>query len=128
MQSLRDNGRRGRDKCVRRHLPASYICIVLPEGVEKGTVACSSYHIFPSSDKLEHGLEQMDRLVGMVTDLDLVQHIVGRSKSGSSQNSAGASLSSSGSSPQSRSSTLDSPENPGLDCSEELSSDGSASH
>ena len=133
MLTLRDNGPRKRDKCVRRHLPASYICIVLPKGVKKGNIGPLSYHIFSSPDTLEHGLEQMDRLVGMVTDLDLVQFIAahsGRSKSGSGQSSAGASSSSSRSFPQSGNSSLasDSPENPGSDCSEELSSDGSASH
>merc|ERR1719500_2649453 len=79
---------------------------------------------------VEHGLKQMDTLVGMVTDLDLVQYIAHsgrpRSKSGSGQ-VLGTSSSSSGSSLQSGSSSMaGSPENLRSDCSEELSSDGSA--
>merc|ERR1711974_122531 len=75
---------------------------------------------------LEHGLEQMETLVGMVTDLDLVQFIAQTPISGQNYR---MSSSSSGSCPQrERSSSAESPENPGSDCSEELSSDGSASH
>ena len=132
--TLRDNGPRKRDKCVRHHLPAAHtFACILPKGVQKGKVLSL---IFPSSDTLEHGLEEMDTLVGMVTDLDLVQYVAhsGRlSKSGSGR-THGTSSSPSGSSPQlsspqsGTSSVADSCEKPGSDCSEELSSDGSASH
>ena len=89
----------------------------------------------PSSDTHEHGLEQMDTLVGMVTDLDLVHYIAhsGRSKSGSGQKT-GSSTGPDGSSSSPRSSlessyqSSSSAENPASDCPEEISSDGTASH